>query len=654
MADETVPNVRRVGDAQQALTKLSAPPQVQQLDLQPTPPAAAGTATAAAAPGTGANAAPAPAPAAPRALPPPTITVNSAGEAMTNAQMADRAALGNTPDVAAAARARRASTAAPAAAPGVATPPPAAAAPAAAAPGPIPAAAAGPAPAAAPAAAAAPQASFAERAGYATGRAVNAARPAAEALGRVARLGATPVETVPGRILPTRTAPGQRAGAAGLLAGGVLAAAPTIAMRSSEDYARRLGVDPTFGDGVGGFAKELGVRAVGGLTDVGAGLLDMGLSPVNSLRGAFGAAPLETFGSIVSQNDNPAAARAHDVAQAVQNGQPVPVDQTTAGPPATAGAFRDVSSGASSTAPVPGSQVDVPRVPRGANAADPSTWSPSARAALTSQAPGTAVVNGQTYTKDQIDALVRRNVISSEAFRNPAPGVAYSEATGGGTLELGQGPTSRSGGGGFTAADRQRQLEAIESGPDSRSPEALAAKARESTRNSLISDARNALRSGKRKTAGRLIELLTAANGADTADARIAAANRPQRGPAGRTDTQEALTAAQMEEAQANTATARQKLAAESRLGQLQDALVSAKTPEEQQAAGRALALLSGRELPQKKIGYIDVPIPGDPLGQKQRLPYDPEANQVLMPKGLTAVYTDAQGNQQRRPALQQ
>lgn len=263
------------------------------------------------------------------------------------------------------------------------------------------------------------------------------------------------------------------------------------------------------------------------------------------------------------------------------------------------------------------------------------------------------MVNGQTYTADQINALANRNVISSDAFRNPAPGVAYSEATGGKTLGLGQGPTSRTGGVGFTAADRQRQLEAIENSPDSRSDEARSAKARESMRNSLISDARNALRSGKRKTAGRLIELLTASNGADSADARIAAANRPQRQPAGRTDAQEALTAAQMEEAQANTVTARQKAAAESRMGGLQDALVNAKTPEEQQAAGRALALLTGRDLPQKKVGYIDVPILGDPLGQKQRLPYDPEANQVLMPKGLTAVYTDAQGNQQRRPALQ-
>lgn len=649
MADETVQNVRRIGDAQQALTKLSAPPQVQQLDLQPSPPAAAGTATAAAAPGTGATSAPAPA--APRALPAPTITVNGAGEAMTNAQMAERAALGNTPDVAAAARARLASTAPPvaAAAPGVATPPPAAAAAPAATVGAAPAAAA-PAAGPVPAAAATARPSFAERAGYAAGRAVSGS---ADTLGRVARFGAQPVETVPGRVLSTRTAPGQNGAAAGLLASSAIMTAPQIAMRSSEDYARRFGFNPNFGDGVGGLAKETGVRALGALTDLGAGILDTGLAPLDAVRRTFnpGAAPLETFGQIVQKQDNPQAAAIHEAAS---QGQPLPPDPATIGPPASAALFNGVTSGVSSNAPTAGGgNVDVPRVPRGAGSADPSTWSPSARAALSSQAPGTAVVNGQTYTADQINALANRNVISSDAFRNPAPGVAYSEATGGKTLELGQGPTSRSGGGGFTAADRQRQLEAIENGPDSRSDEARAAKARESMRNSLISDARNALRSGKRKTAGRLIELLTASNGADSADARIAAANRPQRQPAGRTDAQEALTAAQMEEAQANTVTARQKAAAESRLGGLQDALVNAKTPEEQQAAGRALALLTGRDLPQKKIGYIDVPIPGDPLGQKQRLPYDPEANQVLMPKGLTAVYTDAQGNQQRRPALQ-
>lgn len=656
MADETVPNVRRVGDAQQALTKLSAPPQVQQLDLQPTPPAAAGTATAAAAPGTGANAAPAPAQAAPRALPPPTITVNS--------------------------------TAAPGVAPGVATPPPAAAAPAAtiqpAAAQPLPPyrvpnpAPGGPnfvqtpapvnpsfRPAAAGAAAGkvpVGSASLLKRAYDAGGtylsnspRAATALGALGKTVGRVGR-GAGYLGAAAEGYNAIEQAHAGHTGAA-LESGGfagldaIAAAAPTPITIGAALTAHAVNAAANTDVAQRGFARVAEALPGGGPEAIDAMIADMQASAADRLARGL---PLP------AQTDNRIT-----TAQNIRNeqfGGPIFIDPANPSsrdfqPPSPAGAapsgpranFSNVQHGVEVADP-----SAVPSVPRGSGAADPSTWTPSARAALSSTTPGTAVINGRTYTKDQIDALANRNVISSDAFRNPAPGVAYSEATGGGTLELGQGPTSRSGGGGFTAADRQRQLEAIENGPDSRSPEALAAKARESTRNSLISDARNALRSGKRKTAGRLIELLTAANGADTADARIAEANRPQRGQAGRTDAQEALTAAQMEEAQANTATARQKLATEIRMGHLQDALVSAKTPEEQQATGRALALLSGRELPQKKIGYIDVPIPGDPLGQKQRLPYDPETNQVLMPKGLTAVYTDAQGNQQRRPALQQ
>ena len=62
----------------------------------------------------------------------------------------------------------------------------------------------------------------------------------------------------------------------------------------------------------------------------------------------------------------------------------------------------------------------------------------AAAAAQTSDAPGTAVVNGRVVSKDEIAKLANRNVIPSANFTNPAPGVAASAATGGAvTPELG-------------------------------------------------------------------------------------------------------------------------------------------------------------------------------------------------------------------------
>jgi hypothetical protein len=669
MADEPVRNVRRIGDAQQALTKLTAPPQVQQLDLQPAPPAAAGTATAAAAPGTGANAAPAPAPgAAPRALPAPTITVNSAGEAMTNAQMANRAALGNTPDVAAAARARLAgtATAAPAAAAAPAAGPAPATAPAAAAsPQPLPAyrnPAVGPGqpnfvqtpeptnpnfrptptPAAAPAAAGetATSRSLLSRIGGAAAPLGNVAGKLARGAGYV-NVGLNAIDTV------NQTAAGNYGAAAesggiGLLNAAALAAPSPLTIggaivgSSANALAQTAPAQRAFeltANNLPGNGRAQADTAIGGLRDLVGSRERAGL-PLGTIPDRLEAAQnmrAQQFGGgvIVVDPSNP-----------YTQGTAPPAG----GAPNASANFSNVRSG-SATGPAPA--VEVPAVPRGGGAADPATWSQNARNALSSTAPGTAVINGQTYTPDQINALANRNVVSSEGFRNPGLGVAFSEATGGQTPELGQGAAGRQAG--FSAADRQRQLAAIESGPDSRAE--AADRARTSSRNRMVEDARSALRSGRRRTAGRLIDLLTATNGAETADARVAAANRPQRAPAGRTDAQEALTAAQIENEQAQTATSRQRLATENRMGQLQDAVLNARTPQEQQEAGRALALLSGRDLPQHRQQVVRVPAPGtDPaLGITAPAIFDPQTGSLSWPKGLSAVYTDAQGNQQRR-----
>lgn len=114
------------------------------------------------------------------------------------------------------------------------------------------------------------------------------------------------------------------------------------------------------------------------------------------------------------------------------------------------------------TAPVP-----LVAPPKTAAAAAPTisnpTLAPSTPAALDSTAPGTAVFNGRTVSKDEINTLANRNVIPSANFTHPGAGVALSEASGGRvTPTLGQftNPSAPASGGvqdnGAEVADAQR------------------------------------------------------------------------------------------------------------------------------------------------------------------------------------------------------
>lgn len=118
-----------------------------------------------------------------------------------------------------------------------------------------PAAAATPAPAAR-----APAASMAEAAGRATRTATNAA-------GTAARMGAAPVQTTPGRVLP-RTAPGQMGGTGALLATTGLLSAAQSAGTPSEQYAQRTGIAG------GTLPRDLANRALGTMSDLGAAIAD--------------------------------------------------------------------------------------------------------------------------------------------------------------------------------------------------------------------------------------------------------------------------------------------------------------------------------------------------------------------------------------------
>lgn len=77
--------------------------------------------------------------------------------------------------------------------------------------------------------------------------------------------------------------------------------ASEAAARPTENYYNRFGLDPNSPS----VAKDVGVRALGVLSDVGAGVLDVGTGVVNAARGAFGAEPLPTFGEILRSRDTP-------------------------------------------------------------------------------------------------------------------------------------------------------------------------------------------------------------------------------------------------------------------------------------------------------------------------------------------------------------
>lgn len=593
--------VKRIGNAAQALAKLNAPPNVNPAAAAPAPATQVSASTPV------------------RALPAPQITVNSAGEAMTNADMSARATLGNTPDVARAAQVRAAG------APAVAPPPPVAAIPpvdkfdasagarmrmaaqerlvqAGVAQGPLPQGTPAAAAPVAPAPASPVSTSPAARPGVVS-----------RVASRATRFGASP--SVPGSV-------GVGAGTAATLgAATMLGTAPEVATRDTEDYARRFGLDPNPDRGL---PAELAIRGAGALTDLGSNLID-GLiaAPVDAISRSFGGPAVGRWADKVQQNDNPEAAQRWKESPANPDRQVAPAPD-----------FSNVQSGVAS-----GPLNEQANIPQGQGAANPATWAPDARAALNSTAPGTAVINGKVLTPQEIaNAGSRINVMDPGAFGNVPYGVAAAELTGQ-VPELGSGPT-RGGSGGFTAADRQQQLANIEAGPDKRIEQA--AQSEKNSRDSLIGDIRSALRSGKRKTAGRLIELLQATKegGAQAGGARASS------GGAARSPAQEALTSAQTDQAQAGAEAQRSKAATDKRIAALQDAIVAAKTPEEAEAASKAIALLTGKDTAEK-TRYAQGPF--GPNGETMRLPLKEGTNEIMWPKGLSGVYTDAQGNTEKR-----
>lgn len=117
---------------------------------------------------------------------------------------------------------------------------------------------------------------------------------------RLTRLGAAPVQTVPGRIAP-RTAPGQRGGTGAVLATSALLSAADSVTRDTESYRKRLGLDPE--DTGKSVLADTGVRTAGVLSDLGAGLLDnFVVAPGNALAKIATAAGADPNGPLGRQS----------------------------------------------------------------------------------------------------------------------------------------------------------------------------------------------------------------------------------------------------------------------------------------------------------------------------------------------------------------
>lgn len=665
------------------------------------PPAANGGANLTLAP----NPVPAAATAQPLALPKPVVAVGTDGVAMTSSDLSARAQLGATPDV----------VRAQASHPGFVDP----AAPAPVAPAPAPApvfnrpgtggpladqngtisaddfarrtAAARSAPIA-PAApvgtvspegvtnaattaaetlATAPKPSLAFRAGQ-------AASGTADVLGRAARLGATPIETVPGRLGIPKAAPGQGTAGAGIAALTAIGGAATSANRSTEDYRERLGMDKT-----GGVVGDTVARTAGVLSDFGANLLDI---PVG-LSNATGLTDIRPFGSMFNDTagnykpayatDKPGGtslrpdakqdaqnegwyaqqalqqqqsfeARAAAARAAGQTPPAAPAAATPAQPALTAAGTAPAA--ATGTTPSAATQLATPPVSAGPGApatagAGAGVATPAPAVPLTpaqaqdSNVAGTAVVNGRVIDAATIAALNNRNVISKEAFTNPAIGTLFSDATGGGTptteqamalrQRLGQGnaasllaqqpggarviPGSDSSGGGIGGRNGTQD--------------------RQATVSKLMSDISTAISSGKRRTARELVGQLSAYNQTGATDARTsAAATAPLAKP--KTPIEQALELANLQEATGKAEGTTLSNAQLKLRGQLQDAVANATDGPTRLAAQRRLAAIDGREPPKRNVDKLKVNIGDDINPRNVELPYDTDANQLMIPDG--------------------
>lgn len=635
---------------------------------------------------------------------PAPISVGVDGVAMTPAQASSRAALGATPDVVRAQRAH----------PGFTDPaaPPPAAAPAPAAPAGQDITAdfnrraaaaragvdAGGAPrvrplsqvelgaanenlraatgAAAPAAEVAPAASRAERVGGAVGR---AARGASNVVGSAARLGAAPVETTARRTfvgraadkigVPGRAAPGQKAGAGGMLATvGALSALESL-NRPTEDYRKRLGMDAE-----GGAVGDVVARTAGVLSDFGAAIPDsiigltngMGLTDMRPFASKFAdragdfkphyatdngffASPLPSGETGEQQQEN-AQWRARtlqeqaDAARASAGGgqnQPSSADKMTTAQPATAGNNQPATAAQSqAAAPAPGAPA--------------ATLTPEQ--AMQSNAKGTAVINGRVVSPEEIAQLANRNVVSSEAFTNPSVGDLYGQTHGGATPTTDQAIDFRQKLG--ESASAQRLFGTDESGNPVGVSGGIGAPQdqRQKTVSSLMGQITNALSSGRRRTAKILVDQLAAFDRASQGDMdnslRRDALNKPPKATP-QTPAEEALALARAGEAQTQQQVAQMSLAQAAQAQKIQQKLLVETDPGKRATLQQNLEAITGKGGSGNQLKMADFTV-GDGLNStKIPVPVDMRTGAPVISPEYVALIEKLRGLSGGQPQAQ-
>ncbi len=145
--------------------------------------------------------------------------------------------------------------------------------------------------------------------------------------------GANVMNKIPGSVKTAGRILGKVGAAGGIGATGVEVASDVYGT-PTENYYRRFAMDPADA-GRNGF-KDLGVRAAGALTDLGANILDVPMAAVNGARAFAGADRLPTFRDIVTAQDGGAPGPAALPAALPAPVAPNPLDQRLASTPAMA------------------------------------------------------------------------------------------------------------------------------------------------------------------------------------------------------------------------------------------------------------------------------------------------------------------------------
>lgn len=512
-----------------------------------------------------------------------------------------------------------------------------------------------------------PRASAAERAGAAAGKVVRGA-------GRVTRLGASPVETTPGRLGLSKTAKGQGGGAAAMLASIGIGSGVQSLNRDTTAYRERLGMDTT---GPRSTLGDVWARTAGTLSDFGAAIPDTLINLVNA-TGKTDIRPIAStfadraadfkpnyatdakgfFTPVSPDSVTGDKAQANDAWQRAQLKQEIAERQRALGEnPTTTAAAPDGSAPALPSA-APAAQQQQPgtlpaaqqltAVPQqAAGGAGAGGGAPVAGAAA---APTPfAEINGRVVSPDEIARLNNRNVVSSEAFTNVAPGVLHSEATGGGTLTQEQAvqriidqrnsapsaaerlvgnaggqaiiPGSESSGGGIGGAPQINN--------------------RASTINDLMGQIHTALQSGRRRTAKVLVDQLAAFDGASGKDAALAAgAGRGgATGKAPKTAIELAKEQAEASKAGSDAQVAQITAAEAQQMAKIRERLAVETDPAKRKELSKTLSSLSGKGgTSADKLMMVDVPVGSGLDAKTLKLPYDPETNSFRIPDGYAEL----------------